>query len=446
MTLADFKPSTTQSFAQSKALQQKSHSLIPGGSHTYAKGDDQFPENAPGFIVRGEGCHVWDVDGNEFIEYGMGLRAITLGHAYPAVVEAAYQQMLLGNNFTRPAFIEVECAEKLLSWVPGAEMVKFAKDGSTVTTAAITLARAYTGRDLVAICGDHPFFSYNEWFIGSTPMSAGIPQVIKDLTVKFNFNDLESLKTIFANHPGKIACVILEPAKYEDPAKGFLHELQKLCQENGAVFILDEMITGFRWSSGNAQTYYDVVPDLSTFGKSMGNGFAVSALVGKRELMELGGIYHDQERVFLLSTTHGAENHGLAAAIATMNTFRTEGVIEYLYQQGERLRQGINQAIAANELQDYFQIVGLPCNLVYGTRDQNKQPSQAFRTLFMQETIKRGLILPSLVVSFSHSNQDIDFTIDAIGESLKIYRKALEYGIEDYLIGRPVKPVFRKYC
>ncbi|BAY92363.1 MULTISPECIES: glutamate-1-semialdehyde 2,1-aminomutase [unclassified Tolypothrix] len=446
MTLADFKPSTTQSFAQSKVLQKKSHALIPGGAHTYAKGDDQFPEDAPGFIVKGNGCHVWDVDGNEFIEYGMGLRAITLGHAYPAVVEAAYQQMLLGNNFTRPATIEVECAEQLLSWVPGAEMVKFAKDGSTVTTAAITLARAYTGRDMVAICGDHPFFSYNDWFIGSTPMSAGIPQVVQDLTVKFTFNDIESVKTLFANHPGKIACVILEPAKYEHPANGFLYELQKLCQENGAIFILDEMITGFRWAGGNAQNCYNIVPDLSTFGKSMGNGFAVSALAGKREIMELGGIYHDKERVFLLSTTHGAENHALAAAIATMNTFRTEGVIEYLYQQGERLSKGIKQAIAAYGVEDYFQIAGLPCNLVYGTRDQNQQPSQAFRTLFMQETIKRGLILPSLVVSFSHSNEDIDFTIDAIGEALKVYRQALEYGIDEYLIGRPVKPVFRKYC
>ncbi|BAY07954.1 glutamate-1-semialdehyde 2,1-aminomutase [Calothrix sp. NIES-2098] len=446
MTLAHFKISKKQSFAQSKALQQKSHSLIPGGCHTYAKGDDQFPENAPGFITRGEGCHVWDVDGNEFIEYGMGLRAITLGHAYPAVVEAAYQQMLLGNNFTRPANIEVECAETLLSWVPGADMVKFAKDGSTVTTAAITLARAYTGRDMVAICGDHPFFSYNDWFISSTPMSAGIPQVIQDLTVKFNYNDLESVKALFAKHPGKIACVILEPAKYEDPANSFLHQVQKLCQENGVVFILDEMITGFRWSGGNAQTYYGVVPDLSAFGKSMGNGFAISALVGKRELMELGGIYHDKERVFLLSTTHGAENHALAAAIATMNIFREEGVIEHLYQQGERLRQRINQAIIANKLQGYFEVVGKPCNLVYATRDQNQQASQEFRTLFMQETIKRGLILPSLVVSYSHKNEEIDTTIDAINEALKVYRKALEYGIDKYLIGRPVKPVFRKYC
>ncbi|MCC5615181.1 glutamate-1-semialdehyde 2,1-aminomutase [Nostoc sp. CHAB 5836] len=446
MSLISFTTLNKQSFEQSQALQQKSHSLIPGGSHTYAKGDDQFPETAPGFIVKGKGCHVWDLDGNEFIEYGMGLRAVTLGHAYPPVVEAAYQQMLLGNNFTRPATIEVECAEELLSWIPGADMVKFAKDGSTVITAAITLARAYTGRDMVAICADHPFFSYNDWFIGSTPMSAGIPQVIQDLTEKFNFNNIQTLKNVFAQHPNKIACVILEPAKYQDPSDNFLHEVQKLCQENGAIFILDEMITGFRWSSGNAQTYYGVVPDLSAFGKSMGNGFAVSALVGKREIMELGGIYHDQERVFLLSTTHGAENHGLAAAIATMKIFREHRVIDNLYQQGERLRQGINQAIAANELQDYFQVVGKACNLIYVTLDEKKQPSQAFRTLFLQETIKRGLLMPSLVVSFSHSNQDIDFTIDAISESLKVYHKALEQGIEKYLIGRSVKPVFRKYC
>ncbi|WP_414622980.1 glutamate-1-semialdehyde 2,1-aminomutase [Calothrix sp. CCY 0018] len=445
MTLAN-ETSNKQSFKQSKNLQQKSHSLIPGGCHTYAKGDDQFPVSSPGFIVRGKGCHAWDVDGNEFIEYGMGLRAVTLGHGYAPVVEAAYQQMLLGNNFTRPATIEMECAEALLSWVPGAEMVKFAKDGSTTTTAAITLARAYTKRDMVAICGNHPFFSYNDWYIGSTPISAGIPQVIRDLTVKFNFNDIESVKTVFLNHPGKIACVILEPAKYEDPSDNFLHEVQKLCQENGAVFILDEMITGFRWLAGNAQNYYGVVPDLSTFGKGMGNGFAVSALVGKREIMELGGIYHDKERVFLLSSTHGAENHALAAAIATMNIFRQEDVIEQLYQKGERLRKGINGAIANNKLQDYFQVIGKPCNLVYATRDRNKQASQAFRTLFLQETIKRGLIMPSLVVSFSHSDRDIDNTIAAVDESLQVYRKALENGIENYLIGRPVKPVFRKYC
>ncbi len=432
-------------FSKSKALQKRAHALIPGGCHTYAKGDDQYPELAPGFITHGEGCHVWDVDGNEFIEYGMGLRAVTLGHAYQPVIEAAYRQMLLGNNFTRPSTIEIECAEEMLSLINGAEMVKFAKNGSDVTTAAVKLARAYTGRELVAVCADHPFFSIDDWFIGSTAMASGIPQAIRDLTVKFHYNDLSSVKSLFAEHPGKIACLILESETTEPPVNNFLHEVQQLCQKNGTVFILDEMITGFRWHLGGAQKYYDIVPDLSTFGKAMGNGFSVAALLGKRELMDSGGLHHDRERVFLLSTTHGAEGHSLAAAIETMRIYKQEHVVEYLYQQGERLAKGIRSAILEHGLQDYFQVVGKPCNLIYVTRDQEKNRSQPFRTLFLQETIKRGLLMPSLVVSFSHMKEDIDRTVEGISEALFVYRKALSESIEKYLTGRSVKPVFRSF-
>ena len=304
-------------FEKSKALQKKSHTLIPGGAHTYAKGDDQYPEMAPGFLERGKGSHVWDLDGNEFIEYGMGLRSVTLGHAYEPVVEAAYKQMQLGINFTRPSSIEVECAEKLLSFIDGAEMAKFAKNGSDVTTAAIKLARAYTGRDLVAICEDHPFFSVDDWFIGTTEMSAGIPQAIKDLTVKFHYNDLESVKALFDQYPNQIACFIMEAERLEPPQDDFLQKVKNLCHQNGTLLIFDEIITGFRWHLGGAQKLHNIVPDLSTFGKAMGNGFAISALVGKKEIMELGGLLHDKEKVFLLSTTYGAETHALAAALAT---------------------------------------------------------------------------------------------------------------------------------
>ncbi len=208
-------------FAKSRSLQERCHWVIPGGGHTYAKGDDQYPVNAPAYLVRGEGCRVWDVDGNEFIEYGMGLRTVTIGHAYRPIVEAAYKQMLLGINFTRPGTIELEAAEKLLEMVP-ADMVKFAKNGSDVTTAAVKLARAYTGRDMVAICADHPFFSIDDWFIGSTNMNAGIPKAISDLTVRFRFNDTASLKRLFDEHAGKIACVMLEAETAIAPAPGFL--------------------------------------------------------------------------------------------------------------------------------------------------------------------------------------------------------------------------------
>lgn len=432
-------------FDNSNRLREKSHALIPGGAHTYAKGDDQYPVESPGFIAHGEGCHVWDVDGNEFIEYGMGLRAVTLGHGYRPVVEAAYRQMLLGANFVRPAAIEVSAAEKLLSLIDGADMVKFAKNGSDVTTAAVKIARACTGRDLVAICVDHPFFSTDDWFIGSTAMAAGIPQAVRDLTLKFHYNDLDSLATLFAQYPDQIACVIMEAETTEPPRDQFLHRVRDLCHQHGALFILDEIITGFRWDLHGAQKVHGVTPDLSTFGKALGNGFGISALVGKREFMELGGLNHQKERVFLLSTTFGAETYALAAAIETMRVFAEQQVVEQLYRQGNRLAAGINQAIADKGLQGYFELAGRPCNLVYVTRDQDKNRSQAYRTLFLQETIKRGILMPSLVVSYSHSDADVDFTINAIADALGIYARALDEGVDKYLVGRPVKPVFRTY-
>ncbi len=432
-------------FERSIALQKRSHSLIPGGAHTYAKGDDQYPESAPGFLESGKGCHVRDLDGNEFIEYGMGLRTVILGHGYGPVVEAACRRMRDGVNFNRPSSIEIECAEKLLGLIEGAEMVKFAKNGSDVTTAAVKLARAHTNRDLVAICVDHPFFSVDDWFIGATEMAAGIPQATRDLTLGFRYNDLESAEALFEQHPDHIACLVLEPERLDPPRDDYLQKLKKLCRKNGALLVFDEMITGFRWHLGGAQAYHGVVPDLSAFGKAMGNGFAISALVGRREVMELGGLFHDRERVFLLSTTYGAETHALAAALATMHIFESEPVIEHLYRQGERLIRGIDQSVKAHHLEGFFGTMGKPCCLLYYTHDAKREPSEAFRTLFLQETIKRGLIMPSLVVSYSHTDEDIDRTLEAIHEALAVYRKALDHGIERYLVGRPVKPAIRKY-
>jgi glutamate-1-semialdehyde 2,1-aminomutase len=432
-------------FDRSNELRRKSHALIPGGAHTYAKGDDQYPLSSPGFILRGEGCHVWDVDGNRFIEYGMGLRSVTLGHGCRPVADAVYRQMLEGINFVRPSVLEVTCAEKLLSLLPRADMVKFAKNGSDVTTAAVKLARAYTGRPMVAVCANHPFFSVDDWFIGTTPMAAGIPDVLQSLTVKFQYNDIDSVRAMFAAHPGRIACVVMEAETTESPRDDFLHKVCALCHADGALFILDEIITGFRWDLHGAQKVFDIEPDLSTFGKALGNGFAVSALVGKREIMELGGLEHDKKRVFLLSTTFGADTCGLAAALEIMRIYEEQDVVGHLYRQGDRLRAGVDQVIAAHGLAGYVEVLGRSCNLVYATRDRDHQPSQAFRTLFLQETIRRGVLAPSLVVSFSHADDDIDRTIEAIDGALAIYRLALDEGVERYLVGRPVKPVFRTY-
>ena len=432
-------------FSKSREFRPKAHKLIPGGAHTYAKGDDQFPERAPGFIVRGKGCHSWDLDGNEFIEYGMGLRAVALGHAFEPVVEAAYRQMKLGINFSRPSTLEVDLAESFLQLIDGADMVKFAKNGSDVTTAAVKLARAYTGRDLIAICGDQPFFSTDDWFVGSMKMNAGIPQAILDMTLKFRYNDIESLRDLVNKHPGQIACVLMEAETTIPPDPGYLEVAKELCEKNGIVLVFDEMITGFRWHLGGAQKFHGVVPHLSTFGKAMGNGFAIAALTGKHELMRLGGIDHDQPRVFLLSTTHGAENHALAAALATINIYREHDVIGTLWRQGERLRELVNRSIVENRLAGFFELLGRPCNLVFATYDENHKASQAFRTLFMEELIERGVIAPSLVVSHSHTDADIDQTAEAIFEAHRVYRQALDEGVGKYLHGRPVKPVNRRF-
>jgi glutamate-1-semialdehyde 2,1-aminomutase len=433
-------------FETSRRLQRQAHALIPGGCHTYAKGDDQYPVLAPGFIARGAGCRVWDADGNQYIEYGNGNRAVGLGHAYPPVVKAAREALENGCNFTRPATLEVACAETLLGLVPAAEMVKFCKNGSDATSAAVRLARAYTGRDLIAICADHPFFSVDDWFIGTTPMNAGIPEAIQQLTLAYRYNDIAGVRSLFERHPRQIAACILEAARSDEPHDGFLNELKALCEANGALLILDEMITGFRWDKGGAQRVYDIEPHLSTWGKALGNGFSVSALAGKRDVMRLGGLEHtDRPRVFVLSTTHGAETHALAAAIATIAVYRDEPVIEHLYAQGTRLRTGIEAAIARHGLARHVKILGRPCCLLYATLDRDGRPSQAFRTLFLQETIKRGILMPSLVVSYSHTDADIDATVEAVDGALAIYARALEDGPERHLVGRPSQVVYRRF-
>lgn len=444
-SLSSSKLEDEQQTVRVQRLRARAHAIIPGGSHTYAKGDDQFPEQAPAFMVRGKGCHAWDSEGSEYIEYGMGLRTVTLGHAYEPVVEAAYRQMQLGANFSRPATIEIEAAEALLEVIDGAEMVKFAKNGSDVTTAAVKLARAFTGRDYVAICSDHPFFSTDDWFIGTTQNDAGIPAQISALTLRFAYNNLESLACLFAEYSGKIACVVLEAEAAERPHESYLFGVKELCERHGAVLIFDEMITGFRWHLGGAQKFHGVVPHLSTFGKALGNGFALSALTGERRIMRLGGLDHDQPRVFLLSTTHGAETHALAAAIETLRIYREHCVVEYLWKQGMRLQARIEQSVSEHRLQGFFELHGRPCNLIFATCDENRSRSQAFRTLFMQEMIRRGVIAPSFVVSFSHSDADIDRTAEAVHESLAVYRRALDEGIGKYLEGRPVKPVNRRF-
>ncbi|WP_031480629.1 glutamate-1-semialdehyde 2,1-aminomutase [Streptomyces bicolor] len=431
---------------RSRQANERLHALIPGGAHTYAKGDDQYPENLAPVISHGRGAHVWDIDGNRYIEYGSGLRSVSLGHAHPRVTEAVRRELDRGSNFVRPSFMEVEAAERFLATVPTAEMVKFAKNGSDATTAAVRLARAATGRSRVAICADHPFFSVDDWFIGTTPMSAGIPAATTDLTVVFPYGDLAATEELLNRHQNEVACLILEPAAaHTEPPPGYLTGLRELADRHGCVLIFDEMITGFRWSEAGAQGLYGVVPDLSTFGKALGNGFAVSALAGRRDLMERGGLRHSGDRVFLLSTTHGAETHSLAAAMAVQTTYVEEGITARLHALGERLAAGVRDAAASTGVGDHVVVRGRASNLVFATLDENGQPSQQYRTLFLRRLLAGGVLAPSFVVSSALSDADIDHTVDVVAQACVVYRKALDAADPTpWLGGRPVKPVFRR--
>lgn len=429
-----------------KNYSQRLNAVIPGGAHTYSRGDDQYPANAPQILERGEGAYVYTPEGEKFLDYGMALRAVTLGYAEPTVATAAIKQIQFGNNLTRPSLIELQAAELMCELFPAVEMVKFAKNGSTVTTAALKVARGYTGRRYVARCIDHPFFSFDDWFIGDTPLRRGIPEEHYELTLNFRYNDIASVEALFAKYPDQIAGLILEPAAGEHPKDNFLHKVQALCKAHGTVFILDEMITGFRWDLQGAMKYYDIVPDLCTFGKGMANGFSVAALGGKREIMEVGGIKElGKERLFLISTTHGAEMCGLGAFVETIKFYKEHNVTAHLWSYGQTLIDGMNSIAVELGIEKEFQAYGVPCSPNYATRDANGEVSMAMRTLFSQEMIKNGVLMPWIAISYAHGDAELEITLVAVRKALEVYKTALVEGVDKYLVGDPIKPVFRKH-
>ncbi len=448
-----------------KEYQKRLHGVIPGGAHTYSRGDDQYPENAPAILEKGKGAYVWDVEGNKFLDYGMGLRSVTVGYDHEEISKSAIEEIHKGINLTRATLTELKAAELMISLFPWAQMVKFGKSGSVVTTAAVKLSRAYTGRKHVAMCAEHPFFTYDDWFIGTTAMDKGIPQESKSFSHRFHYNDIASLQKIFNENPGQIACVILEPTtfmnpcpdsgdmlnkpqcnKHTDKSKHFLHQVQALCKKNGAVFILDEMITGFRFDLQGAMKLFDIEPDLATFGKGMANGFPLSALIGKKEIMNLGGILEEgAERVFLISTTHGPEMVSLGAFIKTIEVYQKQDVAGHLWDYGKKLITGMNAIAKKLGIEEYFEAGGYSVSPVYFTKDKQKNISLEFRTLFSQEMIKHGVLIPWIALSYSHGEAELKRTLDATEKALSVYKKALEGDIKDFLVGKAIKPVFRKY-
>ncbi|SEW03449.1 glutamate-1-semialdehyde 2,1-aminomutase [Chitinophaga arvensicola] len=434
-------------FKNSNFYRSRIHQLIPGGAHTYTKGDDQFPDLAPAAIDHGKGAYVWDIDDNKFLDCSMGLTSVSLGHAYEPVLERVREELDKGVNFQRPSYIEMEMAEKFLSLVPCHQMIKFSKNGSTVTTAAVKLARAFTGRKLVAFPSDHPFYSYDDWFIGKSACDFGVPGEMSALSVSYASDNLESLTALFDKYPGQIACVISEPEKNFGIPENYLKDAIALAHKNGALYIVDEMITGFKTDFPGSIKKYGIEPDMATWGKGIANGFSFCALTGKKEIMEIGGIKQKGEKkLFLISTTHGGETHAIAAGLATIKEFQEKDVIGHNHRLGDYLIRQIKSVIAEYNLGEYIQIADCNWMPVFIFRNSTGQPCLGMRSLFLQEMIARGVLFQGIFVPcFSHTIEDVDYFVASFRDAVKIYTEALTAGYERFLTGSPVAPVFRKY-
>lgn len=426
----------TTRYQNSERMLQAALKFIPLGSQTFSKSKTQYPFGvSPYFITKGQGSHVWDVDGNEYVDFINSLNAITLGYNDPDVTVAVRAQLEEGNIFSLPHPVEAQVAEKIVEMVPCAEMVRFGKNGSDATAGAVRVARAYTSRDHVAVCGYH---GWQDWYIGSTARHRGVPQATRALTHTFTYNDPESLHKIFQQWPDQIAAVIMEPMNIREPQNGFLEQVKDMAHKHGAVFIFDETITGFRFAKGGAQEYFGVTPDLATFGKGLANGYPVSAVAGKAEIMRL------MEEVFF-SFTFGGETLSLAAALATMNKLQKQPVVETMSRQGKKIIEGIKDLCNKHGVNHILSLSGHPSWTFLTFHDGLPFTSWEIKTLFLQEMFAQGiLILSTHNMSFAHSDSDIQRLLSVYDKVLPVIKDAVDNrNMSTHLHCKPLEPLFK---
>ena len=409
---------------------------IPLGSQTFSKSITQYPLGvSPLYIEKGVGSKVIDVDGNEYIDFVNSLASVTLGYCDKDVDQAVIEQLKNGVTFSLPHKLEVIVAEKIINMVPSAEKVRFGKNGSDATSGAIRIARAFTERDHVAVCGYH---GWQDWYIGSTTRNLGVPASTQELTHKFQYNDIESLKALFDGHRNKIAAVIMEPMNVEFPKNNFLESVKKIAHENGAILIFDETITGFRFARGGAQEYFNVIPDLSTFGKGLANGYALSAIVGRNDIMK------KMEDVFF-SGTFGGETLSLAAANAVLDKISSQDILKDISEKGVWLLGRLNKFITNSEFEDYYATAGHPSWSFLLIREGINSTDYEMKTLFLQEMFKRGILtLGSHNLSSAHSYADLEKLMTIYEEVLPILVNADKKNMVKKLLDcNPLAPLFK---
>jgi glutamate-1-semialdehyde aminotransferase len=422
---------------KSKELLQRGYNVIPGASQTFSKGPSQWPRGmSPNYLVRGKGAWVWDIDGNKYLDHLMALGPIILGYGCEEVNNVIKKQIDDGVVFSQMHPLEVEVAEKLVDIIPSAEMVKFFKNGTDATSAAIRVARAYTGREYVAYCGYH---GWHDWSIIHTSRAEGIPIFNKELAHAFVYNDISSLSYLFETHKDKFAAVIMEPIGVEIPLDGYLRSVKELCKKHGVILIFDEVVTGFRTHIGGYQALSGVIPDLSCFGKAMANGMPLAALVGHKDIMALFN-----SKLFV-SGTFGGEAASLAACSKTIDILIRDNVLAKIENYSQRLCRGILELVSKHKMKSHLKLMGLPQRSVLIFKNEASASLLAQKTYFMQECIRNGLLyFCSHVPCFAHGQEELSFSLGMLDIAMEKFAKALSDGnLLEQLESDIIEPVFR---
>lgn len=423
-----------RSYSTSKKLLARAEKIIPMGSQTFSKSSFQYPKQAPMFLAGGDGANVWDVDGNRFVDLVSGLLPVVLGYRDPDVDAAVRRQLCDGISFSLSSVLETDLAERLVEIIPCAEKVRFGKNGTDATSAAVRLARAFTGRDRIAVCGYH---GWQDWYIGGTPRNKGVPDAVAGLTHTFPYNDMAVLESLFSEHDGQFAAVVMEPANVVEPEPGYLDAIKNLAHAHGALLVFDEIITGFRFDLGGAQTLFGVTPDLACFGKAMGNGMPISAVLGRADVM------NEMKEIFF-SGTFGGEALSLAAAIATIDKMRREPVIKHLWSIGKTLAEGAEKRLMAHGLSDVLSLCGLAPWKIFAIRDHVGGSKEAIKTLFIREMLQSGVLInASHNVTASFGAPECQQVLAAYDQALAVVAKELDRGGLDARMGTDIiRPVF----
>lgn len=427
---------TALDLTRSMELLDRAEKAIPSQTQTFSKGWTQFPRGvSPVFATRAEGGTIWDADGNAYIDWPMALGPLLLGHNHPAVVEAVTDRLKNGIAFSLPTTDELALAERLIGWFPYAERVRFGKNGSDATAGAVRAARAFTDRDRVLCCGYH---GWQDWFIGTTTRNAGVPKPVSDLTTPFAYNDADALEALLQAHRGEVACIIMEPMGVEPPKPGYLERVRELATSHGAVLIFDECWTGFRIHLQGAYGAFGVAPDLACFGKALGNGVPISAIVGRADVMDV------LDEVFF-SFTFGGDLLGVSAAQAVLTILETEPVLERVEKIGNSLMHGLGALVDKFGLSENIGLVGYPARHVM-TFQGDGEDGLLIKSVFQQEAIRRGILAAGWhAPSYAHTEADVEMTLDAYSIALTTIAQGLDEGIlSTMLYGNKVSPVFRK--